>query len=148
MAKAIIVRPGEPQIAKPYTPTAPSPEETAERLALERQGMVIDVRRLLLQAASPDPITGVAWITQEEGLAWVESGTLPQKLVVAIGSLPAESQFEAHITVRTMQVAYRTDPLLRAVAGAALAQVLGRAPTDDELDEALDRFFRAAMALP
>ena len=60
-------------------------------------------------------------IDQDEALAAVQTGTLPEKLADAIGALPADQQFPAHMLICGATEFHRTNPIV-ALLGAALGK--------------------------
>ena len=75
-------------------------------------------------------------ITQDEALAYVGPGTLPQAILTAIGQLPPADQFAAKMEITGAKTFMRTDAL-----AAQMGQILSMSSDD------LDTLWRAASAL-
>ena len=90
----------------------------------------ITKRQLLLGLMSDQ------WIKPAEAEAWADNTALPGPINDVIEAMPAEHRAAARITAKTMSVAERHDPLLKASAQAALPEA-----TDEEIEEALDQAF-------
>lgn len=96
------------------------------------------------QEPQPDPVpyvisrrqimTGLAlagWITEQEALDAIATGARPAAVELVITALPEDQQFHARMKWAGFQEAYRTDPLVIALADAE-----GKSPAD------IDEFFR------
>lgn len=101
----------------------------------------ITFRQLVIRAAIDQ------WITPEDALAWSRRAEIPAIMAAVIATLTPEQQVVANVTAATMVEAQRSDPLLAAIAGEAIAVAIGSAPSESDLDDALDAFFRAAAQL-
>lgn len=82
--------------------------------------------------------TIAGWITQDEALAAVQSGAIPQKLLTFINSLPVEEQFSAKMRIGGSVEYHRSDELVPAF-GAEMTPPLSSADIDD--------FWRSASQL-
>jgi hypothetical protein len=78
------------------------------------------------------------WITPVEAEAWADNTALPGPINDVIDAMPAEQRPAARITAKTMSVAERNNPLLRAAAQAAMPEA-----SEAEIDAALDQAFIA-----
>lgn len=102
---------------------------------------VITPMQLRVQAAA------AGWISESEAEAWQDGGTLPSVVSAVIGALPEGERFAARMRVKGMTTVERQNPLLAAVAAAAIEAREGTAPSAAEVQAELDAFFRAASAI-
>jgi len=109
---------------KVIVPVVPDP------IIAERAAMTLTFSQLLIGLVSMD------WITEAEGIAWLEGNELPAEVTAMIAGLPVEQRFPAKARALRMSVADRMDPLV-----LALAQGRGVPPED------MDTFFQTFGAV-
>jgi hypothetical protein len=84
-------------------------------------------------------MTGLAlagWITEHEALEAIATGARPSSVEAVISALPEDQQFHARMKWAGFQEAYRTDPLVLALADA-----------EGKTAEEIDDFFRMCAAI-
>jgi len=105
-------------------------EEIPDPIIAERAAMTLTFSQLLIGLVSMD------WITEIEGIAWLEGNELPAEVTAMIAGLPVEQRFPAKARALRMSHADRMDPLV-----LALAQGRGVPPED------MDVFFQTFGAI-
>jgi len=84
------------------------------------------------------------WFTEAEGRTWLQRNGVPAIVQATIDALPADQQFAVEAPLYGMAEAYRSDPTTFAMVKAALQSANEAEPTDQEVIDARDDFFRRA----